>query len=197
MRWKLALTVAIVAVMGVFLYQEYKPGVSESQIEISGESTKQTEDSVGNQEGQVQFGIHEGQQAPDIQLTTLEGKPFKLSDYRGEKVILNFWATWCPPCKAEMPDMQEFHEKHRNEGVEVVAVNLTVAEKKIEDVHQFIKDYGITFTIPLDETGMIGEQFQANSIPTSYLIDEKGIVRQHMVGPMSYDWMVEKINNMN
>lgn len=120
-----------------------------------------------------------------------------MSDYRGKKVILNFWATWCPPCKAEMPDMQEFHEKHRNEGVEVVAVNLTVAEKKIEDVHQFIKDYGITFTIPLDETGMIGEQFQAYSIPTSYLIDEKGIVRQHMVGPMSYDWMVEKINNMN
>jgi len=68
MRWKLALTVAIVAVMGVFLYQEYKPDVSESQIEISSESTKQTEESAGNQEGQVQFGIHEGQQAPDIQL---------------------------------------------------------------------------------------------------------------------------------
>src|SRR5690625_5188421 len=88
-------------------------------------------DFAANQEAEEEedpvVGLEKGNLAPDFELETIEGETVKLSDYRGEKVMLNFWATWCPPCRAEMPDMQKFHENH-DEGV-ILAVNLTETEK--------------------------------------------------------------------
>lgn len=197
MKWKLMLISAVVAIMGIFLYKEYggEKTVSEpegAKIETPVKNDEPLEEAMGNQSVQGETGLLTGQQAPNIQLTTLDGKPFQLSDYRGKKVILNFWATWCPPCKAEMPDMQKFYEEHR----EIVAVNLTSAEKNKEDIQKFMEEYGIGFTIPLDQTGAVAQQFEVYSIPTSYLIDKKGIIGQRVMGPMSYDWMVNEVKKL-
>lgn len=122
-------------------------------------------------------------EATDFELQTLTGETLKLSDYRGKKVILNFWATWCPPCKAEMPHMQNFYEEHGDE-IEIIAVNLTSRDNGIEAVEKFVKDYGLTFKIPLDVNGVYGEQYEIISIPTTYVIDENGQIEQKIVGPM-------------
>jgi peroxiredoxin len=144
----------------------------------------------------TETGLKVGNQAPDFELTTLDGTKVKLSDYRGKKVILNFWATWCPPCKAEMPHMQDFYEENNNGNVEIVAVNLRNSEKSDGVVNQFIADYQITFPILLD-TNAIGDLYQAFTIPTSYAIDSKGIIHYRFVGPLSKERMENMINSMN
>jgi peroxiredoxin len=135
-------------------------------------------------------GLNKGNTAPDFELTTLDGKKVKLSDYQGKKVILNFWATWCPPCKAEMPHMQNYYEDFaEQENVEILAVNLTSGDSadKVED---FVRDYGLTFPIPMDVEGEVGQTFEAITIPTSYMIDTKGRIQNKIVGPMD-DQMIE------
>ncbi|OKO95462.1 MULTISPECIES: TlpA disulfide reductase family protein [Geobacillus] len=97
--------------------------------------------------------------------------------------------------------MQKFYEQYKDEGVEIVAVNLTQSERQPEHVARFIQEYGITFTVVLDEKGEVSRQYQAQAIPTSYLIDSKGIIqkRNHtekMIGPMSYDWIVDHMQSI-
>lgn len=136
--------------------------------------------------------LQEGDPAPDFELTTLTGKKTNLSDFKGKKIILNFWASWCPPCVAEMPHMQKFYEKNKDNGIEIVAVNLTSMEKKIQDVKDFSNKYELSFPILLDEKGEIGSKFQAFGIPTSYIVDSKGIIRKKIVGPMD-EGMIKKL----
>ncbi|MFK7681916.1 TlpA disulfide reductase family protein [Bacillus sp. Wb] len=184
MNWKLGLVVVLCTGIGLFLYNEYKG--SNSTHYLNGNKLHNEQASTESApKGEV--GILEGQKVPNIQLETLDGKAFNLKDYQGKTVILNFWATWCPPCKAEMPDMQKFYEEHKNKNVEIIAVNLTSAEKNKEDIKRFTDEYGITFTVPLDKSGEISNQFNVVSIPSSYLIDDKGVIRRHVVGPMSYN----------
>lgn len=145
---------------------------------------------------QTSEGLREGNIPPDFDLETLDGTPVKLSDYKGKKVILNFWASWCPPCKAEMPHMQNYYKtKAGRDNVEILAVNLTSAERGgnvREKVGNFIKEYGLTFPVPLDESGHIGETFQAFTIPTTYMIDTNGLIYTKIIGPMD-EGTIEKI----
>ncbi|RST61292.1 TlpA family protein disulfide reductase [Siminovitchia terrae] len=134
--------------------------------------------------------------APDFELVTLNGETVKLSDYRGKKVILNFWATWCPPCRAEMPHMQNFYEQNKDNGIEIVAVNLTKMDKGRMEIDKFVKEYGLTFDIPLDEEGDIGMQYQAFTIPTSYIIDTNGKIASKVVGPMDEPTMESLTNEI-
>lgn len=153
-----------------------------------------TEETVANNSNDM--GLQEGDKAPDFELQTLDQKSIKLSNMVGKKVILNFWATWCPPCKAEMPHMQEFYDEQKGNGIEILAVNLTTAEKNADDIGVFVNDYGLTFPILLDSQGEIGQVYQAFSIPTSYIIDSKGIIRKKIVGPMDKEMMKELINSV-
>ncbi|MEC1743334.1 redoxin domain-containing protein [Schinkia azotoformans] len=134
-------------------------------------------------------GVQKGNAAPDFELTTLDGTPVKLSNYKGKKVILNFWATWCPPCKDEMPHMQNFYEKNKENGIEIVAVNLTDVDNGQKAIENFVKNNGLTFQIPLDRDGKIGEIYQTISIPTSYILDSKGIITNKIIGPMDEEMM--------
>lgn len=130
-------------------------------------------------------GLAKGETAPDFELTTLDGESVKLSDYRGKKVILNFWATWCPPCRAEMPHMQKYYEEQAAaDDVEILAVNLTKEDHGIEKIETFTEEYGLSFPIPLDKSGEIGALYQAVTIPTSYILDTQGRVQTKFVGPM-------------
>ncbi|WP_342526032.1 redoxin domain-containing protein [Chryseomicrobium sp. FSL W7-1435] len=138
--------------------------------------------------------IQKGDQAPDFTLTTLEGEEVRLSDYQGKKVILNFWATWCPPCKAEMPHMQNFHEAYADD-VAILAVNLTDKDSGLDKIQQFVEDYDLTFTIPLDENGDIGDTYEAITIPTSYILTTEGVVQHKIVGPMDEAMMEQLISS--
>ncbi|MDN7241508.1 redoxin domain-containing protein [Planococcus sp. N028] len=142
-------------------------------------------------------GLAPGEVAPDFELTTLSGETVKLSDYKGKKVILNFWATWCPPCIAEMPLMQNYYEKAQEENVEILAVNLTTEDRGIHKVEEFVKSNNLTFPIPMDIKGDIGSIYQAVTIPTSYMIDTQGRVQKKHIGPMDEKVMIEYIANMD
>lgn len=138
-------------------------------------------------------GITRGQIAPDFELQTMDGETVRLSDYRGERVFINFWATWCPPCRAEMPDMQKIHED--GEG-KVLAVNLTHTEKSPDDAGEFAKELGLTFPILMDTTGDLAEQFNVVAYPTSYMIDSDGRIQFVAMGAMNYDMMRRELLRM-
>lgn len=183
------LSFAILALAVVILVVNiWKPGSTESEKTTpapTGESVDTTEDIPGAKLS----SLREGAEAPDFELKTLGGETVKLSDYRGKRVILNFWATWCPPCKAEMPHMQNFYEQYNDQGVEILAVNLTSMDKGVEEVQKFVDEYGLTFTIPLDENGDVGTTYQAYTIPTSYILDENGVITKKVIGPMDEKMM--------
>jgi peroxiredoxin len=142
------------------------------------------------------IGTNKGQVAPDFELLSITGNKVKLSDLRGKTVILNFWATWCPPCRAEIPEMQKFYENNKNNNVEILAINLTNTESSPDTVKDFVRDNGMTFNILLDKQGKIGNLYGAITIPTSYIIDKNGIIRGKHVGPMSYETMDRFISSI-
>lgn len=146
----------------------------------------------GIDDSSLSIGINQGNIAPDFVLNSLDGKSFKLSDFRGQKVIVNMWATWCPPCRAEMPDMQKFYDKYKNENTTVIAINMTTSEKSVDRIPEFLDEFGITFPVLLDKQNSIGEIYQVYALPTSYIIDSQGIIQQKVTGPMNYE-MMEKL----
>lgn len=139
------------------------------------------------------FGLDKGQMAPDFELTTLDGEKVKLSDFRGEKVMLNFWATWCPPCRAEMPDMQKLHE---NKDVQILAVNLTESETVPDKIQKFVDELELTFTIPLDEETSVADKYQIQPIPSSFMIDSNGRIQNKAFGALNYGLMVQEFEKM-
>lgn len=143
-------------------------------------------------------GLAKGESAPDFELTTLEGETVRLSDYKGKKIILNLWATWCPPCRAEMPDMQKYYdEQAQDENVEILAVNLTTEDKGMDKINAFVEEFQLTFPIPMDHEGKVGDVYQAATIPTTYMIDTEGRVQNKIVGPMNEEMMEDFIENMD
>lgn len=173
MKKYLAVAVLIGLIFWGF-YSAEKPNSSSNSISSSSKLT---------------VGIDEGNLAPDFELKTLDGNSIRLSSLKGKKVILNFWATWCPPCRSEMPDIEKFYVDQKDKGLEVLAVNLTNAEKNRADVAPFLKSFGITFPVVLDEKGSIGELYDVYSIPASFIIDTQGVIQKKLVGPMTYDSM--------
>ncbi|MFS0557520.1 peroxiredoxin family protein [Brevibacillus sp. 179-C9.3 HS] len=141
-------------------------------------------------------GINQGNLAPDFELQTLAGESVKLSDFRGKKVIVNMWATWCPPCRAEMPDMQKFYEKYKEENVTILAVNMTTSEKNVESIPTFLDEFGITFPVVLDEQNEVAEIYQVVALPSSYIIDANGVIQQKVIGPMNYEMMENMVSQM-
>ncbi|MDZ5472749.1 TlpA disulfide reductase family protein [Bacillus sp. 31A1R] len=136
-------------------------------------------------------GLGVGLKAPDFELKNLEGKTVKLSDYAGKKVMLNFWATWCPPCKAEMPDMQKFY-KEAGDDIVILAVNIDPQY----DVAGFAKEMNISFPILLDEKDKVSTVYKILTIPTTYFIDEKGIIRHKYLSALPIEKMREYTEDM-
>ena len=132
--------------------------------------------------------------AQDFTLTTLQGEQVTLSDYKGKIVILNFWATYCAPCKEEMPHMQSFSEKHPD--IAMLAVNLTSMDLGLDAVKQFVNDFELTFPILLDEADVVGKQYNILTIPTSYMIDQEGRIFKEVIGPMDERMMEELISDL-
>ena len=188
-------TIIIIVLIGMFGYAVYdlaydnekaSPEVSEDlELETGAVNFEPPEDAV--------VGLEVGNIAPDFELKTLSGETAKLSDYRGKPVMLNFWATWCPPCRAEMPDMEKFYQ---NEEVNVLAVNLTQTENRLEDVPEFVDDFGLSFPIFLDEEIEVATMYQIRPIPTSFMINSRGVITQVAYGPLNYELMVQELEKM-
>jgi peroxiredoxin len=145
----------------------------------------------------TQTGIKEGQSAPDFELKTQDGKTIKLSDYRGQKVLLNFWASWCPPCKLEIPDLNEFYSEHKMEKITVLSVNMTYSEKNKQTVQAFQDMYKIRYPVLLDQAGSIEKLYKIITIPTSYFIDSNGIIQKRIIGPLQKETIVNLMETIN
>jgi len=113
--------------------------------------------------------------APDFELVDLDGEPFRLSEYRGKVVVLNFWATWCPPCRAEIPGFIRLQDEFREEGV--VFVGVALDEEGAEVVEPYSRQRGINYPVLLDR-GAVARQFDGGRVvPTTFLIDRQGRIR--------------------
>lgn len=127
----------------------------------------------------------EGFLAPDFALQDMNGQTVRLSDLRGQPVLLNLWASWCPPCKEEMPAMQNAFEIYAPQGFTILAVNTTFQDQRSSAL-RFAEESGLTFPILFDVDGTVSRQYHTRLMPTSFFIDQEGIIRRVVLGgPMS------------
>lgn len=119
--------------------------------------------------------------APDFLLETMDGKLVRLSDLRGQPVILNFWASWCAPCRLEMPAFKEFYEEYRDQGLVILAVNST-SQDTPSAVEAFVAEYQLPFTILLDHEGSVSRLYKLTALPTTFFIGRNGVISRVIVG---------------
>jgi peroxiredoxin len=123
--------------------------------------------------------------APDFELKTPAGETVKLSDLRGKAVLVNLWATWCPPCREEMQTIEEVYQEYKDQGFTVLAVNMTYQDDPLA-VMPFVEGQKLTFPILLDEVGEMSNAYQLRSLPSSYFIRRDGLINEVVIGgPMS------------
>ncbi|HEY2980277.1 MAG TPA: TlpA disulfide reductase family protein [Anaerolineales bacterium] len=122
-----------------------------------------------------------GSRAPDFTLMTPQGDAITLADLRGQAVLINLWATWCPPCRQEMPTIQRVYDEYRDRGFTVLGVNVTAQDDPLAIV-PFVDNYNLSFPILLDETGAVSAAYGLRSLPTSYFIAPDGTIREVVIG---------------
>jgi peroxiredoxin len=174
------LSLVVISLIAVYAY--FRPGAMEG--------SGMPPDPAGSKESGVAVGTEVGQRAPDFTLAAVDGEELSLSDFRGRPVVLNFWATWCPPCRAEMPAIQSFYEK-RGREIQVLAVNLTASEKSAAHVKDFLKAGGYTFPVLLDTHNITAQEYLVRAIPTTFFIDREGIIRTRHTGSLTLEMLEE------
>lgn len=123
--------------------------------------------------------------APDFEMKTPTGETVKLSDLRGQAVLVNLWATWCPPCRAEMQSIEKVYREYKEQGFTVLAVNMTYQDDASK-IMPFVKEQNLTFPILLDATGKMATAYQMKSLPSSFFVDRDGIIEEVVIGgPMA------------
>jgi peroxiredoxin len=130
-----------------------------------------------------------GEPAPDFALASPGGEPVSLSDYAGRPIVLNFWASWCQPCRAEMPFLESLYQAHQDRGLVVLAVNVQEAP---EVARAFGAELGLSFPLLLDEHGTIATQYRVQTLPMTYLIDRTGRIATHQRGMFASEEELEK-----
>lgn len=195
---KIIIATLLLVMFGYSLYEFIDPFSEEAESEdfsvIEDEATLEENDETSDQtDGGPKVGTSVGNLAPDFTLSSTTGKTVSLSDYRGKRVMVNFWGTWCPPCRAEMPDMEKFYQEN---DVEILAVNLTPTESNVSDVTDFIDEFGLSFQVLLDEELTVSSRYGIQPVPTSFMVDSKGIVQYVALGAVNYEQMVQALNTM-
>jgi cytochrome c biogenesis protein CcmG, thiol:disulfide interchange protein DsbE len=137
-----------------------------------------------NAQGDTSSGenVRVGREAPDFTLPDLDGREIALSDFRGEVVLINFWATWCPPCRVEMPDMEAVYREHGQDGFEILGVDQREPKDMVEE---FVTERGFSWIFLLDEDFDVSREYSATSIPRSILVDRDGTVVHIWTGTLS------------
>jgi cytochrome c biogenesis protein CcmG/thiol:disulfide interchange protein DsbE len=127
----------------------------------------------------------QGFPAPNFELKTPQGETVRLSDLRGQAVLVNLWATWCPPCRAEMQIIETVYNEYKDQNFTVLGVNMTYQDEPLEII-PFVNEQKLTFPILLDETGVMASAYQLKSLPSSFFIDRAGYIKEVVIGgPMS------------
>lgn len=129
---------------------------------------------------QLSVGTDAGNLAPDFLLEGLDGGDVQLSKFRGQPVVINFWATWCYPCRQEMPNLVKAYNQYRGQGLVIIGVNLQEGKSIIEP---FARDFGIAYPIAIDRTGSVGDEYRVLGLPTTYFLDREGVVKSVFTGP--------------
>ncbi|OLO42685.1 hypothetical protein BTR23_01360 [Alkalihalophilus pseudofirmus] len=140
------------------------------------------------------LGVDKGLKAIDFTLPVWgeEGVEASLSDYEGNIIILNFWATWCPPCKDEMPDFMQFQEDYGQLGIEVVTVNMYYYERRAtveEDIKEFMEEVNVTLPTLLDIEAVVNDTYQPPGFPMTYIIDQDRVIQQVVRGEVNYEML--------
>ena len=198
----------LMIVMGLFVFSgklSYMPGNTNNSNTSPGYSTgkdatnsgdkenDETNNSVSNNGSSEESNKAESNKTPaiDFELKDQYGKTHKLSDYKGKVVFLNFWATWCPPCKMEMPDIQKIYEKYEKQGEKTEVVVLSVAapntqdEKDVEGIKAFLEENGYTYPVLMDDGGYTFGAYRISSLPTTFMIDKEGNVFGYVQGGLA------------
>ncbi|MBA3753823.1 MAG: TlpA family protein disulfide reductase [Nitrospira sp.] len=126
-----------------------------------------------------------GKVAPDFQLPDLNDKQLRLSDYRGKVVFLNFWATWCKPCREEMPSMEVLYKNFEKDGLVILAISIDRVTTT-KEIPPFVKGLNLTFPVLIDSWGQTDKRYKLMGVPETYIIDQQGILRDKVIGPR--DW---------
>jgi cytochrome c biogenesis protein CcmG/thiol:disulfide interchange protein DsbE len=129
-------------------------------------------------------GITEGVKAREFSLQTLDGDQVSLRDYDGSVVLVNFWATWCEPCRNEIPDLESAYQEHRDEGFVVLGVDV---QEPADTVENFVTDMGITYPILLDTDGQVLKEYRLGGLPMSLILDRGGMIKARCLGSLSAD----------
>lgn len=197
---KAVLIIVFVGVLGMIGWTVYDFVDVEDNEESDNSGGIITSEPAQDEDGEVNnladdVGLGKGEKAPDFELKTLDGEKAKLSDYEGEKVIVNFWATWCPPCREEIPDLQKLYD---NYDVEILAIDLTETESSMDAVEDFVYDeFEMTFPVLLDETSEVADTYQVMAYPTSYMVDTEGYIQFLAMGAMQYEQMEEELEKLD
>jgi thiol-disulfide isomerase/thioredoxin len=164
----LVLVVAVGAISGTIYFTQGSKGDSEKNPAIK---TKEAP--------------KEGFLAPQFALYDLSGNQVRLRDFEGKVVLLNFWATWCYPCRREIPSLERLYQMRKDRGFEIVAVN---AERtSTSQITSFAKKYGMSFPILLNPQGDLGNKYWIRAVPTSFLLDKNGVIRWKIVGAREWE----------
>ena len=132
--------------------------------------------------------------APDFTLETRDGETANLADLRGQVVLLNFWATWCPPCRAEMPAIQDVYDGYRDQGFTVLAVDVGEGEAQVA---AFADEGGFTFPILMDRDGTVSRRYQVRAMPSTFFIDQEGVIREVTLGgPMTEGFIESQVTGL-
>ncbi len=137
--------------------------------------------------------LRAGRRAPAIELATLDGGTLSLAERSGEVVIINLWASWCGPCRAEMPALQRLYSAERARGLEILAVNSTVQDSPAA-ARAFVAEHGLTFPILLDTDGAVSRAYRLRSLPSTFIVDRRGVIRQIFFGgPLSEETLANAV----
>jgi peroxiredoxin len=127
-----------------------------------------------------------GFRAPNFRLKNLDGEEVSLAAYKGRVVFLNFWATWCTPCKIEMPSMEALYQEFKDEGLEILAISSDLEGEKV--VRPFVEEMGLTYPILLDPDFRVDDKYLVRSVPTTILVGRDGVITHKLIG--ARDWSV-------
>jgi len=133
-------------------------------------------------------GAQVGNLAPDFQLQNLNGQAVSLNNLRGKSVLINFWATWCPPCRGEMPYIQEIYEEWSDKELVLLAINIGESSSK---AREFMQNHNLSFTVLLDTKQAIAQKYNITGIPTTFFIDKDGIIQGKVIGAFQNKTQIE------
>jgi thiol-disulfide isomerase/thioredoxin len=194
----IALTVLVVA-LSVFAVSDYNkkqalttpPSSSTSEINPVTDASDSKDNTDSTETAKTENS--EKVAAPDFKLKDLSGKEVSLSDFKGKRVFVNFWATWCPPCKAEMPELEKLYQETKTSDLVIIAVDL--GEDKAT-VQKFIEKNKYNFQVLLDTNNEAASLYGIRSIPTSYFIDKDGYIVNGKIGAMNLEEMRSYVNSI-